>query len=1469
MDIAHEKVAYCKIYPPIGIARLGNSKAPDGVFIAPEMPGGEPQLFGAAPGTPFGYKDATGAIRRQAARFRIYAFDSSDQLLGELCGKGVEVTWSVELANKKAAWFNFSGAHGALSAFEAVGWPTSNSGRKLRLRNCDFDGPDDSGSGLMEQVEGGPCGRKWVASKAHGEEYEIHTAERSVCGGSLRHEPGKLDLNFVGKFRRNHDVYLGEIATDAEGRLVVMGGHGVSAPVDASGKALDDPFEAWITHYANNDSWHDDTADGPVKARVVLCGDDATRRPVEVQGASWVVVTPPDFAPGTTDLVTLFDVMEEVALDHAALRNRTTPRLRDPDQPDLRKDVWPIFDRMGGYRWVSKLGLRGHGQGRPGDVLRGGPYTYEQFLTASSGKGLASIADAVLRVMRLPSYRRPGVHTPNDDDMEAAARMATSLYMPPLSGDEGTRSDGEPGTWLSLTYLQLRRLRAWASGRAVGTDRSAVGSDDSAATESDKRSADASIGRRATSAREKRTGRDSTKAIALEVSQESVEIADEVMARMRTDDLTKTDGGCLPEGSEPELLTRAALEGCCGGAFFPGIEITSIVREGRLYREAFRFDDRVLEAGDISKYMALPWQADFFECQQNWWPAQRPDDIIHEATFQSVFQEFTRAGTGDIAGALERMLGERQRWDRGVGAAEPRPPEAFLRSRMLPAPKDGESCTSYFERLSVIWADAILGTATNEEGANPWRRMYLLQEACDRYAGRCFLPRLPQPEEVLSIKEIRKDHPDLLRAYPVDSLAELHSVWSVAAASLKDNVAESLVAITASYAEQAEEWLQKYFKTCAVRSACGVPPKGDLTAEQFVGALTSSAWSTGEIDKRLREEVLYDSANYWQYALAEFRDAVSDAMYLNYSSTNGDNAMVTAWKSLGFVEQRHQQLPDGSSLTIHVETGRDKFHGSSLRDSFYRLMNIQDHQDFLPRALGLANEFLDYAQSVVDDTGIADSGHPETYVDYSKETFQAKLDEVYEIMRLRAQNTDIYWRARTRNRDAEIQGLRDSAPFNQSDGAWLRNISAAGVGDNVRALLFEVWSDEIGNGNPALHHGNLYTNLLRAMGIETYPLASRQYADDPQFHESTFASPVFELAISQHSDRFLPELLGMTLFLEWEVLSLVPGIKRLDYLGIDSHFWQMHVGIDNATNGHGAKARDAVMLYLDEVNHEGGNAAVQAHWKRIWRGYVAFAVAGNNMFGDDLGVSRRRPGNAASRLDEVILRKAVYGAQNHLQHRIGPYRINDLFDDPELFRKMLARSKWITAGRPEASQFLQHLTTFNGPMYQIFNHEDLATWRDWIEWLGREGDTRTSKRYFSKGEAMEALLLEMKSIAEGVKAHTRYRADGDGMPTIAKLFEGDDMRKLMQGLVGTWAVPGDPAASPLVADLLRGDKPMGKALDRRFPRINNRIGRQIVIEWVIAGCPIPDQGAQGNVAPPLKSLGPRLYMHTHGMGAVH
>src|SRR5262245_5121506 len=72
-------IAYCKIHPAIGIARVGNS--PDEFFIGPEIPGGFDPPSG-------GYKDAGDLnkgipprIKRQAARFRIFAYNTAGQVV--------------------------------------------------------------------------------------------------------------------------------------------------------------------------------------------------------------------------------------------------------------------------------------------------------------------------------------------------------------------------------------------------------------------------------------------------------------------------------------------------------------------------------------------------------------------------------------------------------------------------------------------------------------------------------------------------------------------------------------------------------------------------------------------------------------------------------------------------------------------------------------------------------------------------------------------------------------------------------------------------------------------------------------------------------------------------------------------------------------------------------------------------------------------------------------------------------------------------------------------------------------------------------------------------------------------------------------------------------------------------------------------------------------------------------------------
>lgn len=86
----------------------------------------------------------------------------------------------------------------------------------------------------------------------------------------------------------------------------------------------------------------------------------------------------------------------------------------------------------------------------------------------------------------------------------------------------------------------------------------------------------------------------------------------------------------------PSGLDRAALEACVGGAFYPGIEAGGRFEDERPittqanYAATFRLNHAVVGPGDISASMALPWQADFLDCGESWWPVPRPNSVIPE-----------------------------------------------------------------------------------------------------------------------------------------------------------------------------------------------------------------------------------------------------------------------------------------------------------------------------------------------------------------------------------------------------------------------------------------------------------------------------------------------------------------------------------------------------------------------------------------------------------------------------------------------------------------------------------------------------------------------------------------------------------------------------------------------------------------------------------------------------------------------
>ena len=94
------EISYVGIYPPIGISRIGNSPEH---FLAADQPGVSTVPQG-------GYKDSLGRIKKEVARFRIYAFDKNGNPFQELTAKEATIKWRAVVANVKPAWYDFMNA---------------------------------------------------------------------------------------------------------------------------------------------------------------------------------------------------------------------------------------------------------------------------------------------------------------------------------------------------------------------------------------------------------------------------------------------------------------------------------------------------------------------------------------------------------------------------------------------------------------------------------------------------------------------------------------------------------------------------------------------------------------------------------------------------------------------------------------------------------------------------------------------------------------------------------------------------------------------------------------------------------------------------------------------------------------------------------------------------------------------------------------------------------------------------------------------------------------------------------------------------------------------------------------------------------------------------------------------------------------------------------------------------------------
>jgi hypothetical protein len=331
-----------------------------------------------------------------------------------------------------------------------------------------------------------------------------------------------------------------------------------------------------LTTYANNVGWFDDASDGPVTATVTVLDANGSPHDVEADGA-WVLCAPPDFAPRVRPIVTLYDLLTDVAVRFLPvpqnsiyfggpldkIRQLKAAYTPDPNNefpnyvPSFADDVFPVLRAAYDMWWVTALVNQKHfslvdpNLGNPDQAYNG-------------------LRLGVFKYIRPPLGQNSNITGP--------------MTMPHLQGDDpyiGQELDGAKK--LTVTHLQYGMLRNWAQGSFVAPAGLANAGPPSP----------------------------------LPPPPGPGLITPDALDRAA---LENAQGGAFFPGIEASWQIRN-----------PNL-FKEPFRLNLSAQSQYIGESGTIGPGHFSRQMAVPWHADFNDCRHEgdygWWPAQRPDDAL-------------------------------------------------------------------------------------------------------------------------------------------------------------------------------------------------------------------------------------------------------------------------------------------------------------------------------------------------------------------------------------------------------------------------------------------------------------------------------------------------------------------------------------------------------------------------------------------------------------------------------------------------------------------------------------------------------------------------------------------------------------------------------------------------------------------------------------------------------------------------
>jgi len=270
------------------------------------------------------------------------------------------------------------------------------------------------------------------------------------------------------------------------------------------------------------------------------------------------------------------------------------------------------------------------------------------------------------------------------------------------------------------------------------------------------------------------------------------------------------------------------------------------------------------------------------------------------------------------------------------------------------------------------------------------------------------------------------------------------------------------------------------------------------------------------------------------------------------------------------------------------------------------------------------------------------------------------------------------------------------APVKKVDGAWLYSLVHY-WNDPIFRDLIQIYIEELGLGSKKANHVCVFDDLILNLGLEHFVLD----LEDEYYHQ-----PAIQLALAYAPPEFIPEIIGFNLGYEQLPLHLLITNYELRELGIDPHYFNLHITIDNMDNGHAdlsIKAFEKIYSKFKDKN------------TFIEKLKLGFAL-------NDKGLSSKqiiKNLNLEALVLKILKRKALVGNVIHSDKcALNNKSINEWLGTPELveeFVEVLIDKKWINLGQdPEQSRFWKLISHEEGKMYGVFNSTEKQIIYDWI-----------------------------------------------------------------------------------------------------------------------------------------------------------